>query len=79
MPKRARSAASNGDALLALTHGCFVSASGRESLLGAIRDQGVPDAFSRRTQLRARQATIARLHTPHGHIVREVTLPPRHW
>ena len=75
MPKRARSDASNGERLLALSHGSFVSSSGRESLLGAIRDHGLPTAFSRRTQLRARQDAVAALHGPHGPIIREVTLP----
>ena len=53
--RRASTKRARRGALLALKHGSFVTASGRQSLLKAVRDRGLPNAFSRRTQLRARQ------------------------
>lgn len=76
---KGRSHGSEADAkrarLLSLRHdGAHVTSSSLESLLRAARDEGVPEAFSRRTQFRARK-TEAYQDTPHGTLIQALELP----
>eukprot|EP00972_Heterocapsa_arctica_P046014 6789088-Heterocapsa_arctica.AAC.1 len=51
-----------------------VTASGMASVLDEVRQGGLPEAFSRRTQYRARQ-TLATTDTAYGPLVAVVKLP----
>ena len=60
--------------LLSLGRGAQVSQSGTAKLLQAVADEGLPDAFSRPTQYRARKETCADA-TPYGKLVESLELP----
>ena len=52
----------------------YASKSAIESLRKSIKKDGVPEAFSRRTQYRARKATVSEDHGGYGPLVEEVAL-----
>ena len=56
--------------LTSLRKRSYVSQSGIERLLTAIRDDGLPAAFNKRTQYTARK-TLASQPTPYGRLVNE--------
>jgi hypothetical protein len=57
--------------LAALGKSSFVSKSGIETLLKTVSDEGLPDAFSRASQYRARKA-VCNTMTPYGTLVKRV-------
>ena len=75
MARAAKRARNEGDAaaLAFLARDSHMTVRGREALLRAVRDEGLPPAFSRSTQRRAR-AAIAGQATPYGPIMVDVPI-----
>lgn len=59
--------------LMCLGRDAYVSQSGMQSLMNAVKEEGLPEAYSRGTQYRARKSVCGEL-TPYGRLVEEVEL-----
>ena len=69
----AKRAKHNGAQLVSLHHGAFVTQSGMVDVLKHVRDFGMPTAFSRASQYRARASACSEL-TPYGAPVMDLTM-----
>ena len=72
--KKMRNSAESSFDLMGLGRASFVSKSGIAGLLSAVKKDGIPSSFDRRTQYRARKR-VASTETPYGKLVDTLPLP----
>jgi len=68
MGKRQKTKDARCHDLISLGRASFVSKSGIEKLLSSVKKDGLPDAFDRRSQYRARKH-VCQTQTPYGKLV----------
>ena len=66
---------SSTERLVALHHGSYVSQNALTFVLKDIKENGLPDALSRRSQYRAYEKSNASRETPYGVVVRPFDVP----
>ena len=71
-PKRARTAS---EALVEVHRGPYISQTALSHVLTYIRDNGLPETISRRSQYRAYEKHVVNDHNAYGHILKGMKMP----